>query len=553
MDAVVYRLRAKLQNHPDNHVLQQALSACTALGDDLGGMGMRNVGRALDSLREEGLWDADDQGVWEDLQKTVTQEQSTSGSSTNPPAGSALHERVETLVHRAFWDEALESLSNPSPPVQLARLKRLYEDLHIALTPLLPSGHPILFALSAPLSPTSSPLRSTTMHLREVLGTLKQRCAPARDPQIDALFSVLDASRDDTLPNAIVDVIRSLMKIADEMKDDLSQFVLGSMDERQLRDVITKQAATSERELVLQLWEEKAVKASWKQWLDEVHSPTHHSAHSQFLQRLVRAVATNQSVSCNLPAVSVIVSPSGALQFHPSPSDETPLPPNSLPPPLLFITPTLFYIQNYLQALVITAALRSLVRIPTTPAKRKADDEDNQDMSEDGFLSRIWTLLKGDIDGEDTGLKLINLADEVVRISRMYGGTLDDAQPDTKESQLREAVDRTLKPTDPVFLLLQKRLVDAITAHLLAHTPPPVPDNAPREMHTGRGAKKAKLVLSAEDAAYQHLRLEFAQESLSVKGFEHLVLSGAVSDLVLMLRKCMAWTEFVWQDLFEAV
>lgn len=369
---------------------------------------------------------------------------------------------------------------------------------------------------------------------------------------------MLEDSRDDTLPKAIVDVVRSLMKLADEMKDDLSQFVLGGMDERQLRDVITKQAASSEHGLVLQLWQENAVKDSWKKWLDEVYSPTHpnldgHPAHSQFLQRVVRAVATNQSVSCNLPAVSVIASPSGALQFHPSPSDETPLPSNSLPPPLLFITPTLFYIQNYLQALVITAALRSLVRIPTTPAKRKADEEDNQDMSEDGFLSRIWTLLKGDIDGEDTGLKLINLADEVVRISRMYGVTLDDAQPDAKESQLREAVDRTLKPTDPVFLLLQKRLVDAITAHLLAHTPPCVPDNAPREMYTGRGAKKAKLVLSAEDADYEHLRLEFARESLSVKGFEHPVLSGAVSDLVFMLRKCMAWTELVWQDLFEAV
>lgn len=348
------------------------------------------------------------------------------------------------------------------------------------------------------------------------------------------------------------------MKLADEMKDDLSQFVLGSMNERQIRDVITKQAAASERELVLQLWSEKTVKDSWKQWLDEAPSPAHvnpeeHPTHSQFLRRLLRAVGTNQAVSCNLPTVSVTASTSGALQFHPSTSDETPVPPNSLPSPLLFITPALFYIQNYLQALVITAALRALVRIPTTPAKRKADEEDNPDMSEDGFLRRIWTLLKGDIDGEDTGLKLVNLADEVVRISRMYGGTLDDASPGAKEGQLREAVDRTLKSTDPVFLLLQKRLVDAVTAHLLAHTPARLPDGAPREMHTGRGAKKAKLVLDAEDAADEHFRLEFARESLSVKGFEHPVLAGAVSDLIFRLRKCIAWTELVWPDLFQAV
>ena len=48
---------------------------------------------------------------------------------------------------------------------------------------------------------------------------------------------------------------------------------------------------------------------------------------------------------------------------------------------------------------------------------------------------------KADIDGEDTGFKVINLADEVVQISHMYGGMLDDAQPGARESQLRDAVD----------------------------------------------------------------------------------------------------------------
>ena len=187
MDALVRRLREKLHAHPDSDVLQRALSACAA-GDDLGGMGMRNVASALEKLREEGLWGADDQAFWEDLQKTVAeaQEQPSKGSPTeasrkgegsdtrataditpltaypghtaprfpfsfatptalpmelyavlnqayylhtlatepqtllpagksllsvlsrphtDQPTGSALHDRVETLVHRAFWDE----------------------------------------------------------------------------------------------------------------------------------------------------------------------------------------------------------------------------------------------------------------------------------------------------------------------------------------------------------------------------------------------------------------------------------------------------------------
>ena len=188
MDALVRRLREKLHAHPDRDVLQRALSACAAAGGDLGGMGMRNVASALEKLREEGLWGADDQAFWEDLQKTVAEaEERPSKSSpihasregeesatrtaaeltpvtaypghaaprfpfsfatptalpmelyavlnqayylhtlatepqtllpagksllsvlsrphTDHPTGSALHERVETLVHRAFWDE----------------------------------------------------------------------------------------------------------------------------------------------------------------------------------------------------------------------------------------------------------------------------------------------------------------------------------------------------------------------------------------------------------------------------------------------------------------
>ena len=184
-------------------------------------------------------------------------------------------------------------------------------------------------------------------------------------------------------------------------------------------------------------------------------------------------------------------------------------------------------------------------------------DAPDEDLSEHGFLKRVWTLLKADIDGEPAadGLKLVNLADEVVRISQAYGGTLHGGADDKdKEAKLREAVDRTLKPTDPVFILLQKRLVDAITTHLVNHAPAPKQPASAPDMHTGRGRKtvnghKPKLVLDAHEGV--HLQLEFARESLVVKGFEHPVLADAVSDVVLKLRKCIAWTELVWTDLFE--
>ncbi|KAG6904796.1 hypothetical protein DXG01_007089 [Tephrocybe rancida] len=109
------------------------------------------------------------------------------------PAPSALHARVEHIVHTAFWDEALHSLCSPEPAVQLPRLKLLYTDLRDALVPLFLPNHTLLTTLAAPLPPTPSPLHSTLALLQVVLCTLLHRCAPARDPAIDALLSDLSS------------------------------------------------------------------------------------------------------------------------------------------------------------------------------------------------------------------------------------------------------------------------------------------------------------------------------------------------------------------------
>ncbi|GJE95857.1 hypothetical protein PsYK624_120480 [Phanerochaete sordida] len=625
MDALIHRLQQKLQEHPRHPALTDAIATLQALKERKTGNTafLESLEHKLRILREQEIWapTPDEEIILAELLQTSPNSATprltahpgqstprlpfsfatptalpmelygilnqayylhllaTEPDTVLPPgksllstlskphadrqAPSVLHERVEDLVHRAFWDEALQSLSNPSPPVQLTRLKRLYEDLHLALSPLLPKSHPVLVTLSSPLSPTSAPLRSASIHLREVLQSLKQRCAPSRDGQLDALVRTLQDPSDSALPQTIVDAIRSMLKLAEEMKDDLSQFVLGTMSEQQLRDVITTEAASRERELVLQMWRPEVLRDRWRHWLEESGYPESDATitdlpHRRFIRRVMTALGTNEAVSCNLPAVTVHMSPTGSLEPEPS-ADTSPVPPNSLPPPLLFTTPALFYIQNHLQALVIAAALRALVRIPTTPLKRKLDAGEDA-YSEHSFMRRVWALLRGEVDSEPAadGLKLVNLADEVVRISQAHGCTLhangtDKNGADTKsaEARLREAVDRTLKPGDPVFQLLQKRLVDAIATHLISHAP--VRPQAAPEMHAGRvppGAKgrKPKLVLDKNEGV--HRQLEFARETLSVKGFEHPVLADAVSDAVLRLRKCIAWTELVWADLF---
>ena len=45
----------------------------------------------------------------------------------------------------------------------------------------------------------------------------------------------------------VVDTVRSILELSELMKEDLSQFVLGSMSEKQLRAVLMAQAAKQER------------------------------------------------------------------------------------------------------------------------------------------------------------------------------------------------------------------------------------------------------------------------------------------------------------------
>ncbi|EED79400.1 predicted protein, partial [Postia placenta Mad-698-R] len=461
----------------------------------------------------------------------------------------SLRDRVEDLFHKAFWDEALEKLSDPTPAVQLPRLKRLYEDLHTALQPLLPVNHPLLIVLSSPLSPTSSPLRSAITHLRETLTCLRERCAPARDAQIETLIRHIGdlssiAPGEDTA-RLVVDTIRSTLQLSEAMKDDLSQFVLGTMDEKQLRAVIIVQAQQRERELVLELWRPEQIQESWAKWLVENASSQtigEHPARRMWVYRLVHALGLFTPVSCPLPTTPI---PASA-----EPTEKAPVS-NMLPPSFFFVCPTLLYLQNYLQALVIAASLRSLVRLPSVHAA-SLDSAAGGDDSGDGrtFMSRIWTLLKAEVDMEpgagDT--KLVNLADEVVRVRRQFGGADIDVE---EEARLRAAVDRTLQPHDPVFRLLQGRLMQAVAERVAR--PLDVPSRAggarlPERLQTGREHSGKRPRLSAEMGPIED-SAKANEPPLAVKGFEDNVLVKALQEALVKLRSCVGWTEEIWQDL----
>jgi len=421
-------------------------------------------------------------------------------------------------IHDAFLilytSQALQSLSSREPSIQLPRLKLLINDLHTALVPLFPAEHPILTSLSAPLPPTSSPLLTAVNYSREIFVALRERCAPARDAYIDTLLASLADPPIQPLDLAklVIETTRSLLALSETMKDDLSQFILGSMGEGQLAATIADQARVQERALVLDLWKQSVIQEDVAAWITDLSQPYTLiviPTSRKWVLRLVQALGATDPVTCPLPTKPVI------------PENGAPPPvPNTLPPPFFFSAPELFYIQNFFQAIVIAAALRALLPSSVSPTEN--------------FMYRIWTLLLASVNEEDGAedARLINLADELVHASSLVG---EDAR------KLRAAVERTVRASDPVFLLLQRRLLSTLAERLVRTPPTPVyRKDVPTEMRTGRRGQSTISASSEErtDA-----------EILDVKGFGDPLLTSAIQEGFRKLRTAVLWVESIWAEI----
>ena len=383
--------------------------------------------------------------------------------------------------------QALESLLS-TPAAQLSRLRLFYLDLSAAVGYLIPSSHPIMFILSNPLSPTSSPLRSAAGHLRDLLSVLRERCAPVRDAELDELLKLLDDPPFHELPKVCITTIRGIFDVAERMKDDLADFVIGTWTEQDARLWVKRKAIEGERRVVLEMFSTQMIKTLYYEWL----GPGSEQNTRTVVTRLIKALGSSESVS----------------SFPPSN--------NLLPPPFIFTVFDLLHIQNMIQALVIVASLRSLVR--------------STDSSSD-WLFRVWTLLEMEVQKggtEPVETKLLNLEDEVVRAAN----TLEHLG---SEDRLREAVRRVLRPQDPVFLLLQTRLLSAIQARLLDAGRGHLSAQVPARMRSGLGQ------LELVNGEQPH------EQELLVKGFEATVLKQNIKVLIVMVKECLVWVEDAWR------
>lgn len=483
------------------------------------------------------------------------------------------HCTITSLILTNISLQALESLSSPIPSTQLPRLKALYLDLRDSLSPLFPSQHPVIQSLSFPLPPTSSPLHSALALLKEILTALKQRCAPVRDVDIDVLLVKLDEplspppyvhnASQAHLATLIIDVIRSLVILADILKSDLTQSVLGAMSEAQLAAVISQQARARERELVLEMWGGKAkLSAAWEKWFSPADRANifENAGEEQDITwktwvplKLIKTLALPVPVSCDVPTKS------SELVEHPPTRNE-------LPPQFFFTAPALFYLQNFLQALVVAATLGSLTRIPQPPPipGPRVEEPPGSD-----FMSRVWTLLKAELDRDEFSIgagvtgrgreeqedptKIVNLADEVIRARRLSSSTITEQE----ETSLRQAVERTLQPRDPVFLLLLGRVVRGVGDGLI-HWPDGasaegmiVQRSIPEKMRSGRVIANGQSHILHRTVDKEHDKVDTSKPGLkiAVKGFEDPVLAKGIEDLAIKIMQCVQWMHEVWGDL----
>ncbi|KAG9078995.1 hypothetical protein FS749_008941, partial [Ceratobasidium sp. UAMH 11750] len=337
------------------------------------------------------------------------------------------HNALEETVKRAYWDQMKEVLSHDDPKHHIDQLKALYKDLSEATSRFFPPGHPLYALFKCPLAPTTHPLETAVYNMGLLVAGLRERCAPIRDETLIAIQQTLNT----TLPSSIVDAAESIIQVAELMRGDLDDYVLQNASEEDAKGWVRAQARVKEREVALRIsgTQEKLVQS----WKDYLNVETISVSRTLLARRLLETVS----------------SPIAALFLPPAIRTPAPQNQNIVPPQLMLSVDSLVKVQDLIQAVVIVASLRSL--IPISP----------------DFTSRIWALVESAIVDPGTSseprLKLINLQDEVIEAYRTH------ATPHTPipDETLRATVSRTLRTEDPVFLLLQKRLVSALEAELV--------------------------------------------------------------------------------------
>lgn len=406
-------------------------------------------------------------------------------------------------------EQMKEVLSHDDPKEHIDQLKALYRDLSEATSRFFPPAHPLYALFKCPLGPTTDPLQMTVQNMQLLATGLRERCAPVRDEALIIIQEKLNLAS----PSAIVDAAQAIIEVAELMRSDLNDYVLQNASEEDAKGWVRTQARGKEREVTLRIsgTQEKLVQG----WREYLHVETVTVPRTLIARRLMETISA-----------------STAAIFLPPDVRSSGVPDQNLVPPQLMLSiDPLIRAQDLLQAVVIVASLRSLIPIA-------------QDWA-DSFVSRLWVLVESAIlaspSSSEPQLKLINLQDEVVEAYRSSYATHPPPQPPMPDATLRATVSRTLRTEDPVFRLLQKRLVVALENELVqSHS---AMDVVPAVMRTGRATESGRVSPS------RHMETT----RVRAKGFDDSALDEPIIHLLQCIRRILEWVEFCWNDFVSAI
>lgn len=431
------------------------------------------------------------------------------------------------LIHRQAYDQ----LSSPEPRLQLPRLTTFYGDLHDALRPFLRPDHPLLVALSSPLSPTSSPLRSGVRYLRASLVAMRALCAPVRDEIIDATLQKLDteievASTREELARTYIDGIKSALELGEIMQQDFHDFMAKYGDESRVRSMFQQSGKEAEREAIGCVFGPTKILEQWRRW---ARVPEAGASPRWWLERLLPVLSQPESVTTQ-------------LDDHPS----------YIPPILAFCRLDLMEMQNAFQGLVLCASLRTL--IPALPASRRTQlqvRDPEAAKAEEVFSQRLWILLGVDpfTTSVDTSTEdPQSIAEEVVQLWKLRNPTSGDGSEAEsfamKQKSIREMAIRMInEPEHPVRKLLTRRLLKAVEERLQTPLLAPESSTTPTKLESGRTTQSAFRLKPSR------AQVDLEEQPLIVQGFDDPFLKDRATAMVKHLRKnVIDWVEFVWSD-----
>lgn len=376
----------------------------------------------------------------------------------------------------------------------------------------------------------------------------------------------------ESMARAIVNATRSLLDIIAQMQTDLKAFMLASIPDSDLRSTLRETASEGEREAVLKLYGgEERVKTHWREWVFTANNSLEGNKWT-WIRRLVDAFGADVPVACSLPSSSRDEQTSDSSINSSETTDQRK---HLLPPPFLFSIPDLVRVQNYTQALIITAVLRTLIPMSSrSPNPLSPETGDGQK----SFTERILTLLAQEIDTSDTdangnsdSTKLAHLTEEVIRERQRIANSTHSSsshsppESDDEVERMRMAVSGLLRADAGAFKLLRSRLLaalpDAIISSLTTSTIP----SAPTVMRTGaageRPGKRPRLGspplhIDVRSSAGQSGEMEDKIEvaDVRVKGFEgDRALQDALKEIVKDLVRELNWVREVWGVMLEIV